>query len=390
VSDTAPSAYQFVRPTVSRGWQAGLIVGFASAIFFTLVEERLALQGYVYAGVQSVWNQPGDTSDIGGQWVQWLLVALFRMIPGSTAATLPVVTIISASFVQGFMAHDLVKRGWPPLQAAISTGLTALHPVMLYMATNGSPTLMYVIAAALVIVALDRFEAIGDTQSLIILGLFFAILVVSWPNAIYFILPMLPLLPWAFRDVQSYSAATAVFVIAIAPTFIVLSGVALAGTLFQIPLSDLFAIWAAPLHGVQLNIVQNSAWLTNYGGRPVAAFFVLTLVCFGLMPRTLIVVSRFLTSGKERVRPVTGLAALFLPPVMGALATWFWHLNSIWTIISLSLMCVSAWATTVDFRNWERWLWVLSIGCGVTLSWLTPFLWIEPDQQLWRHILLGS
>ncbi|HQT63854.1 MAG: hypothetical protein B7Z75_02395 [Acidocella sp. 20-57-95] len=389
MSDVLATDYQRTRPTISRGWQAGLIVGFASLIIFTLAGERLAMQGYIAAGVQSVWNQPGDNSNIGGQWVQWLLVAIFRLIPGTTAATLSVVTVISASFVQGFMTHDLVKRGWSPLQAVLAVGLTALHPVMLYMATNGAPMLLYGIVAGLVIIALDRFEAISDTQSLIVVGLVFVLLVISWPNAIYFLLPTLVLLPWAFRDVRSYSAATAVFVISIAPTFIVLSGLALAGTLFGIPMHDLLAIWSAPLHGAQLQIVQQSVWLRFYGGKPVLAFFLLTLACMGLMPRVLLIFVRLLSNRQERRRPVTGLAAFFLPPISGALATWFWHLGSIWTVIALSLMCGSAWAATVHFRNWERWLWVASIACGVSAAWLTPFLWFEPDQQLWRQTLLG-
>lgn len=374
---------------VSYSWRAGIIVGAASAIIFALAAQRLNAHSYATVSVLNVWNNP-NRLDIGGQWMQLLLIWLIKLIPGSTFSTLTLVTILSAAGFQGFITHDLVKRGWSPLQASLSGGLTALHPVMLFMATNGSPLLMYVIIASIVISALDRLEAIGDTQSLIVLGLCLAALFLSWPNALYFILPLLMLLPWAFRDIGSYSAAAAMFIIVLAPTLIVFSAVAIGGTIFEIPLQDVLSTWQSPMHGAALNVVSGSTWLAQYGGRPWQSFGVLFITCLLLVPRNLIIILRFMGSRRERSRPVTGLAALFLPSASGALATMFWHLGSPWLTVALSFVCASAWAATANFRNWERWLWIISFVCGVCLSWFTPLLWGSPDQVAWYRIMLGT
>jgi hypothetical protein len=380
-------ARRALRP-VSRSWQAGIIVGFASMIIFSLAAMRLAAAGFVPASVAVVWNSPNVNTTLGGQWLQVALIWIIQKIPGSSAATLSIVTVISASFVQGFITHDLIRRGWSPLQASLSVGLTALHPIMLSLATSGSPLLMYAILASFVIIALDRMEAIGDTQSLIVLGLLIGVVMLSWPNGIYFLLPLLPLLPWAFRDIENYSAAMALYVIALAPMVIGIAAVALGGTLFDISARDALMIWASPLHGANPELLPGSAWLAAFGGKFFISLADLFLLCMVLMPRNIIVLVRFAFDLRERSNPATGLAALVIPPLAGALATYYWQLLSPWTTISISFMCVTAWAATVQFRNWERWLWVASISVGVPTAWLTPLLWHAAEQHLWRQIIL--
>lgn len=378
------------RPTVSYGWQAGIIVGFASYVLFTLAAYRLTSAGFVPVSIVTLWNNHNLSTNLGGQWLQVFIIWLFRQIPGSSVGTLAVVTVISASMFQGFITHDLVKRGWSPLQASLGVGLTAIHPVMLNIATSGSPTLMYCMMVSVIIISLDRLEAIGDTQSLIILGLLVAMLILSWPDAIFFILPFVVLLPWAFRDIRDYSSATALFVITLAPSFIVLSAVVLGGELFHLPFRDLFTVWASTMHGATGDVIRSSSWLTANGGQFFKPLFSLTLLCFILMPRTLIVLVRFLFDRSERVRPVTGIAAIMLPPIAGAIATFYWQLSAPSIVIAFSLMSVTAWATTVNFQNWERWLWVASVVVGVLSAWLSPLLWTSPEQYLWRHIMLAG
>jgi hypothetical protein len=375
-------------PTVSRGWQAGIIVGLASFILFVLVAERLSAHGYAVPSVLTVWNDP-DPASVGGRWIQFALIWLIQAIPGSTVDTLTVVTIITASFLQAVVTHDLVKRGWSPLQAALAVGISALHPVMLSLATSGSPLLLYVMLAAIVLIALDRFEAIGDTQSLIVLGLLLAVLCLSWPDSIFFILPLACLLPWAFKDIQNYSAATALFVITLTPMIICVGSVALGGTVFDLPFSDLVSVWASPLHGATALVVSGSKWLAIYGGHPIASFFALCGLCLLLLPRTLLVLLRFTINRSERARPVTGIAALLLPPLAGALASMYFELDSAWTVIALSLACTSAWSITVHFRNWEKWTWIATVAAGVVIAWVLPVLWVAPTDALWRQILLG-
>ncbi|HYP62563.1 MAG TPA: hypothetical protein VEQ16_01675, partial [Acidocella sp.] len=163
------------RALISRGWRAGLAVGLSSAVLFTLVGNRLIEHGYAVPEIVQLWNAANSYTQLGGQWSQQLFIILVQLVPGSSVHSLIVVTIIGAAFVQGFLAHDLVKRGWLPGLVAFCQGLTALHPVMLFLATNGSPMLLYAILASFVIFALDRLEAIGDTQSLIVMGLALAL-----------------------------------------------------------------------------------------------------------------------------------------------------------------------------------------------------------------------
>src|SRR6202041_3179077 len=129
------------RPAVSRGWKTGIIVGIASFVIFTMAAERLASHGLNAHSVLPVWQNPTPET-IGGRWLAFALLWLIQLLIGSTMDTLVIVTIVSASFFQGLIAHDLVKRGWPPLQASLAVGLNALHPVMLALATSGSPLLL--------------------------------------------------------------------------------------------------------------------------------------------------------------------------------------------------------------------------------------------------------
>lgn len=377
------------RPAVSRGWKTGIIVGIASFVIFTMAAERLASHGLNANSVLPVWQNPTPET-IGGRWLACALLWLIQLLIGSTMDTLVIVTIVSASFFQGLIAHDLVKRGWTPLQASLAVGLNALHPVMLALATSGSPLLLYVMVAGAAIIALDRFEAIGDTQSIIMLGLLLAALSLSWPNAVFFIVPLTALLPWAFKDILNYNAATALFIVALTPALICLSAVSLGGILFHQSFNDMVSVWASPLHGAADSVIQNSNWLAMYGGRPIPALIMLSLWCLVLLPCHVIIILRFLFSRHERARPVTGIAALFLPCVTGMLATMYFQMESVWVALALSMTCAIAWSTTVNFRKWEKWGWVASTGLGVIISWLAPVLWSSPEQFLWRSILFAG
>ena len=247
------------RAMTSPGWRAGLVVGIFSTLLFTFASDRLQSHGYVAPATQQLWNSSGLQAQIGGQWMTQLLIALCKLIPGSTVRTLSVTTILGASLVQGFIAHDLVKRGWPPLLAALAVGLTGLHPVMLYLATSGSPFLIFAIAASFIIIALDRLEAIGDTQSLIVMGLTVALLFLIWPNAIFFVLPLALLLPLAFRHGRNITSIGAMFIIVAAPSLIAVSAVIIGGALFELPWMQLVANWGSPPQGGSLLLITQSS-----------------------------------------------------------------------------------------------------------------------------------
>ena len=387
---TISSAHQYRRQQyISRNWLAGIIVGMASFGFFALAAERLNANGFVATQALILWSHQ-DPGLMGGRWIQLVLISLIKAIPASNVTWLEMVTIFAVAALQALVTHDFVKRGWSPLQASLAVGLTTLHPITINLAVGGSPLLMYVSLAGLTIIVVDRFEAISDTQSLIVLGFMLALLSIAWPDAVFFILPLITLLPWAFKEIKSYGAAVALFVIALTPMLICLSAVALAGTIFNLPFSDILSIWSSPLHGEDEAAIQASSWLASYGGKPIQAFLLLFMACIALVPAAIVIVMRFVVARHERAKPVTGVAALFLPAVAGGLATLFYQLESLWVVMSLSLACAAAWATTVHFRNWERWVLIALISINVALAWAMPTMWSVPADASWRHILLGG
>ncbi len=365
------------------------MAGLFSTALFTFAGMRLHTYGYTAPGLSKIWNNAPLDPQVAGQWVTQLLVTLGKLIPGSSISTLTVMTILGASSVQGFIAHDLVKRGWPPFLAALAVGLTGLHPVMLYLATNGSPTLIYVIAASFTIIALDRLEAIGDTQSLIVMGLSVALLFLTWPNALFFALPLALLLPGAFRSGRSASSIGAMLIIIAAPSLIALSAVVIGGVLFELSWARTFASWSSPLHGIGLPVIAQSSWLATYGGRPCAAFLQLLLICSIIIPQNWVILIRLLTNPAERRHPATGLAALLLPAAAGGLATWFWQIASAWSVVATSMLCCAAWAGTTHFRRREQWLLILVIFCGMVASWVSPLLWSTSALLEWRYAILS-
>jgi hypothetical protein len=371
---------------IGRARRTGRIAAISAACFFTIVTLHLAHENYFPTHDPTLWTS-GDPPAAGGRWFERSLIELLHLIPGARPFALSMLTIAAAAFGIGQFAHDLVRRGWEAPRAALAAGLITVHPVTLSLATSGTATCLYVLMASALLISLDRFEAIGDTQSLILLGLLLALLAISWPDAVFFIIPLTLLLPWAFKDIRSYSAATALYVIALTPAFIVLSAVALGGSLFQIPFSDVLAIWSAPLHGAGANVILQSPWLAEYGGHPLAALINLTALCLVLIPALLVILLRFATARRERANPVTGVAALILPPVAGAIAAAYHQLAGPNLIVALSLGCTAAWAGTTTLRDRESWLFTALLAAGALAGWATPWLWQTPSQTLWRAIL---
>jgi len=384
------TALAAVRPRrASPAARAGIITAGACLVLFTLATVSLARQGYSPGHDPTLWNR-SDPPGAGGRWIELVLIFLLRLVPGSTAGALPILTIGAGALFLGIFTHGLVRRGWHPALAALAAALIALHPVLLGMASSGAADFLYVLMAACLVIALDRFEAIGDTQSLILLGLLLALLCLAWPNAIFFILPLAVLLPWAFKDIRSYSAATALFVIALTPALICLAAVALGGALFQLPFGDVFAVWAAPLHGAGAAVVRQSVWLASYGGDPFAALVVLALFCLAFSPALLVIILRLAISRRDRANPVTGIAALALPLATGALATMYRELGSAWVVVALSLSCTAAWATATSFGAREKLALLALLFIGLIAAWASPCLWQSQPHLLWRNALFGS
>lgn len=375
---------------VARAWRAGLVVGVASLVIFLSAEQLLLSARWSMPALRAFWNHPDNQSLLAARWAQVMLVRCLRAVPGSNPATVTIVTILAATVAQGLLARDLILRGWEPLLAALGVLLSSLNPVVLFVATSGAPFVLVMVGIGFVILAVDRVEAIEDTRSLIMLGLSVALLFLLWPDAIYWVMPMLVLLPLAFRKTQGMPAASALFAIVLMPAFILVVSLMLGGSLFELPPVEMVRVWTATLHGVTPGIVARSAWLGRFGGEGLRAFATLVLLTVLVTPCCLLVPERLVFRPAERQRPVTAVAALVLPPLAGALATAFWHVNSPIPTIGYSIAAVAAWTATSNFRRAERVGWVLLTGIGTLIGWIFPILWQDAGMEHWRRIILGA
>ncbi len=359
---------------LALGRHTGIIVSLASLLLFAAaagLDRSFGGAGDTH-NLPTVWNYSGNTALIGGQWAIYGLAALARRLPGSGPLNLVILTVAMAAVASGLLARGLVKRGWPPAQAALGIGLNCLNPIVLHLAAGGQAAIFHALGIAAVIIAVDRLEALGDTQSLIILGLVMALLLSVWPNAFYFALPLAALLPLAFRDMRGYASATALFVIAFLPSLILVLALLLGATLFGLPATDVASVWSAPLHGLPPDLIARNPWLTRYGGQFWQPGLILATTCLLLSPGVVIVIARLLTSRVERLKPATALAALLLPPLSCAVMTLFWDLGSSWTAAANSIAALSAWLVTANLRRRERWLWIAASAAAVLIGWLTP------------------
>lgn len=375
-------------PLVTRAWRVALVVGGASFLLFAAAAHKLLLAGAIEPALRESWNHANSQMLLSGQWPMFVMINLLHLIPGCGPSSMVVITITATALAQGLLARDLIQRGWSPSLAASGILVTSANPVIVIIATSGAPMIFYTIVVGLLILAIDRVEAIADTRALILLGVGVAAMFVLWPNAIYWVAPTLIVLPLAFREMNSISAAVALFTIALLPGFIVVSSMILSGAMFGRPPAEAIAVWSAILHGAAPQEVLHSAWLASFGGQFTAAFVALALMCATIAPRSWLIIWRLGLNRREQTQPATALAALLLPPISGALATYFWHLDAPIVVVACSLAAVASWTATASLRHGERAAWVLLSLAGTSFGWAAPLLWQDSGLAHLRHILL--
>ncbi|MGH7057381.1 MAG: hypothetical protein ACREFZ_05775 [Acetobacteraceae bacterium] len=368
-------------PALRRPLASAIVAGTASFVLFAWVARPLLAHHFLQAGVYLI---------AGDRWGMLGFVPLGHAIPGAGPWTAAFVTICAAAAAQAMLAHDLTRRGWPPAQATLGVLLNSANPVVLFIATSGTPTVFYALIVGVVVLALDRVEAIGDTRALIVLGLAASAMLAVWPDAAFWILAMLAVLPIALRGARSLPAALALITIVLMPSLILIAAFFLSAELFGAPADALFALWASTLHGASPEVVQKSVWLGRFGGRPIAAFFVLLGLCATAAPRLFMIAERLALRRSERERPATALAAALLPPLGGAMATLFWVLGSPIAVLACSIGAVAGWSATSRFRRSERWLWVALSAAGTIIGWLVLPLFPAAGIQAWSAMVLGT
>jgi hypothetical protein len=297
----------------ARAFWLGALVFLSAMLLFGFAAETTGRGGYLAPVLARNFVPDPEAAALAGQWLVGALLALIRLIPGAGPEVLVLLTVTAMAAGLGVFAAGLRRRGWPETAAGAAAVLLALHPLTLRLATTGTALPLAIGALALLVLSLDRAEAVGDARSLMEFGLALALLFVTTPNAIYYALPTLVLLPGALRDIRSTLSAVALYILVLVPPLVTVSAIVLGGLTLGVPAAALAALWAAPMHGA-VELAAASPWLARHGGSvfsALAAFVALGVVCLpGVLLPTLKLFGR-----RERSHPVTALAVLAHVPI---------------------------------------------------------------------------
>lgn len=384
-------------PAERRDARLAATLGALALIVLSLVATRITEHGFqarmtlelsdlVFGSVNGITldllNSLGRAGTIGA-----LLV--FEKIPGLSISALSLVNVVSSALFIWGIAWRLDRQGWPSIQIALLVMALLLHPLFLRAATSGEIVLLLSALAFFVLVyTCERLEHIGDVQSQINIGLALGVLVLVDPQAIYLIMPLLPLLPLLYRQIQDITSGLAALLIVIMPPLAGLGTFAYLHILFsQAPLSTAFQLWASPLHGSGARI-DDYDWLMHFGGKLIAPLGMLMIGALVSVPGHMVVIWRLFAARAERNRPGAALAALLLPAIAGAFATYQMHTQSAWPYLLAALMALLVWLTTKPLPNYVRRRALTLMLIGSLSAWMYPPLWAERDAAAWRAALI--
>jgi membrane protein YdbS with pleckstrin-like domain len=362
---------------------------FASTlVLFIAVADHTLARGFLAPLVGLDWLPGDDPATPSGRFLIDGMYRLVRMIPRSGPELLVICTcLLTAAGVTRF-GVSLRRRGWSPIWATLATAAVALHPVTLYLATTGQPAVLSMAAIAVVVLSVDRAGALGDAQSLMGLGLAFALLLITDANAIYLILPALCILPLTLTAMRDPGSASALLLIVLVPAAIAFAALMLRAVTMGVGVGEAMTHWMAALHGRDVAEFVESPWVARNGGTFLDPFGDLLLLCLACSPQVLVVTVRVFRR-RRRVRVGTAMLALLLAPVAAALALYFWHPEPWWDTAATALVAASAWILTVPMGRTDRQLWLFAGAAGVAFAWFGPWLWHDPQHIAWRAALFG-
>jgi hypothetical protein len=385
------TTWQRLARILSNGGSAafGTAVTLIVLALFLLTADKAFSSGYLAPLLGVVWDLDVNA---GGQWLEQGLLAVVHSIPGAGPELLVLLTSTLIALAIGWFCVTLRKRGWSMLTSLIAGLLIAVHPVTLHLASCGQPAVLSALAVGLLIICVDRAAALSDAQSLMTLGLAFALLFVTDSNALYLILPVLAMMPWMLREMRDGVSSAALFLILMVPSVVLIAALLAGSMVVGVAPETILRHWLAVLHGGLSEDLLGTSWLVENGGwfvSPLADLLWLALVCF---PAVLVVLLRLLISpmlspSRRRIRFGSALLAVFLPPLASAFAVFFWHQQSRETAMAMTLAAGCAWVMTVSMRRMERFLWIAAVLCGVIFSWSTGFMQAGPDAYAWRTSL---
>lgn len=370
----------------------GALLTLAAGALFLLTADSIFAAGYLAPLLGIVWDADADAANAGGQWLVQALLEMVRSIPRAGPELLVLMTITIMAFLVGSLGRGLYRRGWPVVPAALAALLVALHPVTLYLASTGQPAVLALLAVCLLLLAVDLVAVTGDAQALMFLGICFALLFITEPNALYVVLPVMLVLPLAIREMRDGGSMAALLLICILPSIVAIATLLVGSMVVGVAPETTLRHWIAVLHGALVDDALGSTWLSRNGGtffRPFTELIALCLVCAPMLLTILwrLLVAPLLHRQHVAARLASALLAFGLAPVAGAFAVLFWHPQTQWNAVATALGCAGTWAMTVNLRRYERYAWLALLLLGVYVSWTAPWLWTDPDKLAWRTAL---
>ncbi len=368
---------------------ASMGLGILCAIIFTTVAYAAVREGYISTLVERLWSlNSEEVQESGGQWLVVLFVLSLKAIPGTGPALLVAMTVVGAAYMLSTLAGILTRRGLGQIQIIVFITALALHPLTLYAATTGQPFLLLAITFAFVILSADRLESIGDVQAQMAIGLALALLIITNANGVYFIIPFLILLPIFYRQMNSVQSVLAGYIMVGLPCMIALVISFYVQIVFsRESLWNIIELWQAPLHRPTADLNQYQ-WLVKYRGDMWGALGALLASLFFFLPIYAAPAIRLMASVRERKRPGKALAALTVPLLGGAVATYFGHAASAWTFLAAALAGSAIWIATSKIKSRSRSIIVAGLILGVVLSWGAPEIWLDQEKIAWRNMVV--
>ena len=328
--------------------------GLLVATFFLFVGGNLAGNGVLALMASTSRWRSGSLLEALALWIAGWFGAV---LDGGTALVLVYVVVAAGAAVAAF--RSLRTNDWPTVQAFFVLALVAGHGMMLQAVTSAAPEFFVVLAAALLIPAARRLEAVGDVQAIINFGLVLPVLVMAGPP----LLPLIPLLVLAvpLREGEARRRpgvfGAMLLVSAVPPVILVLG------------------VWAiAARSGLGINALA-APFVAAFERGDGDALPMLALAGFAAPVAAVPLIHMLVPDRRRKVW--TSLLTLLLPVYLAAGNAWFsWGL-AFWTPAAALLAMTLGWLAATRVRPWLRWGALALLLASLVGGWALRASWAD-------------
>ncbi|PKU24419.1 hypothetical protein [Telmatospirillum siberiense] len=364
------------------------VVGVSVSVFLAIILNLNYFDGFQPQLLMKMWN--GDESLIGdafGEWGPAVVVAAIKLIPGSQSVWMGLLSSsLTMALIVIFLRY-LLAFGWTYWESCLFTLVLACHPLVVAASVSGSASILSAFTFMALILSVDRLESVGDVQSQMQVGLLLALLILVDADAIHYAMALFLLVPICYRDIDHWRSYVSAVMVVIFPPLIGLATVAYIYTVFTDQSWEmLLRRWASPMHGAT-EMLPLADWLHLTGGSFIKSFILITGLTAVMMPAWAAILWRLARSRFERQVPGTALAALLVPTIGGASATFFWHASGCAPALIKAIAGMAVWVGTSRFPTRVRRSLLVLCAIGTLVSWLLFPLIGDREMVAWWESL---